>query len=85
MCPIGSVAFYLLYRFNVTCKMDESRIDFHKNKSWFDIKFITELHSHNRSKIINNNAYFIAIKRICTNSRVCELVITPILYSTDPT
>ena len=43
LCPIGSIAFYLFYRFEVTKEMDEPNIDFFDNSTWFDIKFITDI------------------------------------------
>ena len=42
-CPIGSIAFYLFYCFEVTKEMDDPSIDFFDNSTRFDIKFIIDI------------------------------------------
>ena len=37
-CPIGSIAFYLFYHFEVTKEMDDPSVDFFDNSTWYDIK-----------------------------------------------
>ena len=75
-CPVGSIAFYLFYRFEVTKEMDDPGIDFFDNSTWFDIKFITDIRCHDRTKILENKTYSTAIDRTCkalgiaTNSRM---------------
>ena len=65
-CAIGSVAFYLFYRFSVTGEFDEQdAVDFFHNNSWFDMKFITEIRSQDRNKIISTCTYYNAIKTAC--------------------
>ena len=63
-CPIGSIAFYLLHRFYETREMDHD-IDWFKNDSWFDIKFITEYRTKDKKVTIKNASYGTAIKGAC--------------------
>ena len=50
-CPVGSIGFYLFYCFYITKEFEDNKINFFHNKSWFDIKFITQ-----------NNVYKIKIQ-----------------------
>ena len=45
--------------------MENELIDLFSNKSWFYIKFITEIYSMDYNKIINPLTYSTSIKRTC--------------------
>ena len=44
---------------------EEEDVDFRKNKTWFDNKFVTEYRSTDRNKIIYQTGYYKAIGKAC--------------------
>lgn len=63
-CPIGSIAFYLLYRFHEMREIDHD-INWFEKDSWCDIKFITEYCTQDKTQAIKNGTYATAIKGVC--------------------
>ena len=69
-CAVGSLGFFLMYRFHTSGEMDtrgeNARApDFFVNQSWFHIKLLTESNSSNNKTCIRNTTYYTAIKEAC--------------------
>ncbi|KAG7345280.1 centromere DNA-binding like protein [Nitzschia inconspicua] len=66
LCPVGALAFYLLYRFSQTGEF-ESIDDFTKNDRWFDTKLLVDLQqrTNDLSRVISDKTYSDAVKKIC--------------------
>jgi hypothetical protein len=51
-CAIGAFAFYLMFHFSVSGKMDDHHPDFSINKEWFDVKILSDGSLDNK-KVMN--------------------------------
>ena len=56
MCSVGAQGFYLMYQFSTSQEMDPPP-DFCDNKSWFDIKLLTDANSTDPKKGITQGTY----------------------------
>jgi len=70
LCPVGAVGMYLYYRFLSSKEMSNSTIDFTKNESWFDRKFVLEYRSKTPEKKMSNTTYRRSIERACAKLRI---------------
>ena len=69
-CNIGGFGFYQLFRFNYSREMDEEfRPDFTDNKSWFDIKIMTD-GTRNNKKVLKKKNYTDDIKKALKELRI---------------
>ena len=68
MCAVGSLGFYLMYRFHHSGEMTQTgpgAVDFCENQTWFDLKLLTEYKSASMTKTTSNCTYAVAINNAC--------------------
>lgn len=72
-CPIGALAFYLFYRFDVNNEFDADALpDFRVNREWFDIKVLADYNGNNNTSSMTNRQYMKALKQIFRASGITE-------------
>ena len=69
MCSVGAQDFYLMYRFSVSQEMDPTP-NFCDNKSWFDIKLLTDANCTDTKKGISQGTYSIAVSHVCKANKI---------------
>jgi uncharacterized damage-inducible protein DinB len=77
LCFVGSLAFYLAYRFYLTNEFDESTFLVNywmDNSKWFKIKLLVDAvrADADRSKSMANDTYANAIKKVCTHLMIAS-------------
>ena len=68
LCAVGSLGFYLMYRFHHSGEMTQTgpdAVDFCVNSTWFDKKLLAEYKSSSSSKTMSNRTYATAINDAC--------------------
>jgi hypothetical protein len=69
LCFVGSLAFYLAYRFFLTNEFDEEifMVDWWlDNKKWYNVKLLVDASAEsNHEKPMGNSTYSSAIKKVC--------------------
>lgn len=69
-CAVGGFAFYLFFRFHVSREMDEQfRPDFTDNRSWFDIKILTD-GTRKNTKVMAKKSYTDEIRKIFKDLKI---------------
>ena len=61
LCPIGALALYLFYRFQV----DKEELDLSANKNWFDIKLLLGTNCNDTTKAMLDQQYAKTVKKVC--------------------
>lgn len=67
LCPIGSLSFYLSYRFSVTSEFQQPDFqleDWLENARWFDVKLLTNVYGDDFKKPMGNTGYGPAMKSV---------------------
>jgi predicted TIM-barrel fold metal-dependent hydrolase len=63
-CAVGAFAFYLYFRFHISREMDdEFRPDFTDNKSWYEIKILSD-GTRNNKKVMAKKSYIDDVREI---------------------
>ncbi len=56
LCCIGALAFYLSFRFYCTREFEDFTLeDWTDNKTWFDIKLLTDICGDNKTQMVNDS------------------------------
>lgn len=63
-CGVGALAFYLLFRFELTGEFDSIEYDLTDNKDWFDVKLLVDAQGTDYKKSISNKTYADAMKAV---------------------
>ena len=63
-CGVGALAFYLLFRFELTGEFDSIQYNLADNKAWFDVKLLVGVQGTDYEKSISNKTYADAMKAV---------------------
>jgi hypothetical protein len=77
LCFVGSLAFYLAYRFYLTNEFDESTFLLNywlDNKKWYKVKLLVDAvrSDADREKSMANDTYANAIKKVCADLMIAS-------------
>ncbi|KAG7371290.1 centromere DNA-binding like protein [Nitzschia inconspicua] len=71
LCCIGALAFYLQYRFYVTCEFRDFTVDdWLDNTKWFDIKLLTNVESCDHTSVMCNDSYKDKMKAVMSKLKL---------------